>query len=72
MRTPNMKVKCPECKEGFDLSVNDHEEDDLLQCPECTVDLVVKVKDGKFRLVTEREKYCDEDLVEEFADSEEE
>ncbi len=71
MRTPNMKVKCPECKEGFDLSVNDYEEDDLLQCPECTVDLVVKVNEGKFKLVTEKEKYFNEELDEEFAAEEE-
>ena len=65
MRNPVMKVKCPECKEGLELSVNDYEEDDLFQCPECTMDLVIKVDDGKFRLVTEKEKYYDKELEEE-------
>ncbi len=66
--SPNMKVKCPDCKEGFDLSLNDYEEEDAVQCPECSIDLVVKVKEGKFKLVTEKEKYYDEELEGELFD----
>ncbi|MFH1256262.1 MAG: sulfonate ABC transporter [Candidatus Diapherotrites archaeon] len=59
-----MKVKCPECKEGFELSVNDYEEGDSVECPECSESLIVKVKQGKFKLMTEKAKYYDEDIGE--------
>ncbi len=73
LRSPNMKVKCPDCKEGFDISLNDYEEDDPVQCPECSIDLVIKVKEGKFKLMTEKEQYYDAELEEElFEDAAEE
>lgn len=55
-----MKVKCPECKDALELSHNEHEEGDIIQCPECSVDLIVQVKGGKFRVVTEKERFFEE------------
>ena len=49
-----MKVKCPECKESWDLSINEYDEGDQVSCPECSLDCVIQVKDGK--LVAEREE----------------
>ena len=57
-----MKVKCPECHEEFELDNNEYDEHDRVECPECSADLLVKVKGGKFKLATDKEKYFDEDL----------
>lgn len=58
-----MKVKCPDCKEAFDLGINDYDEGDDIECPECYQNFTVAVKSGKFRLVSDREKYFEEDLA---------
>jgi DNA-directed RNA polymerase subunit RPC12/RpoP len=52
-----VKVKCPECEIKFDLDVNEHEEEDFIDCPDCSASLIVKVRGGRFVLVPEREKY---------------
>ncbi len=57
-----MKVTCPECKESFDLSINDHDEGDDVSCPDCNEALIITVKGGRFKLIYEKEKYFDEDL----------
>lgn len=62
-----MKVKCPGCKEGFEVSINEYDEGDLLECPECTIELSVVVKDGRLGVISEKEKYFAEEL-DEFAD----
>ena len=62
-----MKVKCPDCEVKIDLNVNEHEEEDFIDCPECSAALIVKVRGGRFVLVPEREKY-DEYSLEEYYD----
>lgn len=57
-----MKVKCPGCTEAFDLSVNEHEEGDALECPECGTELTVIVKNGKLGVMGEKEKYYSDEL----------
>lgn len=57
-----MKVICPECQLAFDLSVNDHDEGDDVFCPECNNAFIITVKGGKFKLLSDKEKYFDEDL----------
>ena len=57
-----MKVKCPDCTEAFDLSVNEYDEGDALECPECKTELTVVVKRGKLGVIGEREKYYSEEL----------
>lgn len=64
-----MRVKCPECKEAFELSVNDYDEGDTVECPECSSECTVMVKDGKLKLASEKEKYFEDD---EFCEEEDE
>ena len=59
-----MKVKCPDCDTRFDLDVNEYDEEDLVECPECAASLIVKVREGRFVLVPERQKYNDYSLEE--------
>lgn len=65
-----MKCKCPECEEEIEVDKNEVEENDHLECPECSERLIVKIKKGKIRLATEKEKYFDEGISE-FYDSDE-
>ena len=58
------KVKCPECKEMIEIDINDVEENDPFDCPECFEQLIVKIKGGKVKLITEKQKYFDESLSE--------
>jgi len=60
-----MRVKCPDCREKIEVDVNEYEEGDCIDCPECGLDLILEVKGGKFSATTEKAKYYDEDLEEE-------
>ncbi len=51
-----MKVRCPDCKENFDLSVNQYDEGDAVECPECAMALVVAIKNGRLAVEAERAK----------------
>lgn len=61
-----MRVRCPECRENFELSVNDHDEGDFVECPECSLNLIVEVREGKFKLVSEKEKFYEEDEFDQY------
>lgn len=63
-----MKVKCPDCETKFEMNVNEYEEEDFLECPECSAPLIVKVRNGKFVLMPEREKYDEYSLEEYYTD----
>ena len=66
-----MKVKCPKCKELFDIDKNSHDEGDTVDCPECGASSVVVVKKGRMLLEPEESKYdsVDEDYFgEDFED----
>ena len=52
-----MKVKCPKCKEFFDIDKNPHDEGDSLECPECGTASIIAVKKGKILLEPEESKY---------------
>ncbi|MFH1696539.1 MAG: hypothetical protein ABH854_01360 [Candidatus Diapherotrites archaeon] len=54
-----MKVKCPDCKELFELDINEHDEGDAVECPECYIECTVVVRGGKLALRSEKEKYFD-------------
>jgi len=61
-----VKYRCPDCKVRFDLDTDEYEEGDLLNCPDCNLELVVEVvKGGKFKLRIAKDKEIDEN--EEFA-----
>ncbi|MFH1588269.1 MAG: hypothetical protein ABIA76_02960 [Candidatus Diapherotrites archaeon] len=55
-----MKVKCPRCKEIINLDINEHEEGDEVECQECGERCIVLVNEGKFKLITERQKFLEE------------
>lgn len=49
-----LNVTCPECEEKFDLDKNEYDEGDAVECPECGLNLKVRVKKGKFKLATSK------------------
>ncbi|MFH0714474.1 MAG: hypothetical protein V1847_01525 [Candidatus Diapherotrites archaeon] len=59
-----MKVKCPECKEEFDLDKNATDEGDAVECPECGASCIVEIKRGKFVLKKESAKYFEDNEFE--------
>ena len=61
-----MKITCPECKELFPFDANDYDEGDTLECPECSIDLVLKVARGNFKAVTDKERYYSSEMEELF------
>lgn len=63
-----MKVKCPSCEESFELDVNEYDEGDAVDCPECGIALAVEVSGGKLKVVTEKERLMEEIDEEEFFD----
>ena len=68
-----MKIRCPDCKNPFEITQNEYDDGDYLECPDCSLDLVVKVKKGKIKVVTDKEKYYDEEEApEEFFEEEDE
>mgnify|MGYP001566287002 CR=1 FL=1 len=62
-----MKAKCPECDEQIEVDKNEVEENDTIECPECGEESTVKIKKGKIKLASQKEKYFEESL-EEFVD----
>ncbi|MCX6799037.1 MAG: hypothetical protein NTW59_03015 [Candidatus Diapherotrites archaeon] len=55
------KFRCPDCKNRFDLDIGEFDEGDFVNCPECNLELVVEVKEGKQKLRIAKEKEIDED-----------
>lgn len=51
-----MKSKCPECSTMIEVDINELEEGDIIECPECIEDLVIEIENGSVRLITEEEK----------------
>jgi len=61
-----MKVKCPECEERFGLDINEFDEGDKVDCPECSAELLVFVKRGRLAVKTPKSNYYDSELDEFF------
>src|SRR3989344_4017195 len=59
-----MSVECPECGEDFEIDKNEHDEGDSIDCPECGESSTIKIKKGKFKLASEKEKYYEVDVAE--------
>ena len=55
-----MKSKCPVCKTQLEIDFNECEVGDSVDCPECGEFLLVEVKGGEYRLVTDKEKKFEE------------
>ena len=60
------KVRCPDCKERFEIELHEFDEGDLVNCPECNLELIVEVNEGKAKLRTAREKALDETDFDQF------
>ena len=54
------KVMCPDCGERFEIELHEYDEGDLLNCPECNLELVVEVINGRPGLRSAKEKALDE------------
>ncbi|MDO8634334.1 MAG: hypothetical protein Q7K34_03515 [archaeon] len=57
-----MKVKCPECDEQIEVDKNEVDENDTVECSECGEESIVKIKKGKIRLASQKEKYFEEGI----------
>ncbi len=55
-----MKTKCPVCKTEIEFDSNDFDEGDIISCEECEEDLIVEIKGGSYRLVTDKQKKFEE------------
>jgi len=54
-------VKCPKCKEFFEIDKNRYDEGDSVECSECGVSSIFVVKKGKIMLEPEENRYDDID-----------
>ena len=60
-----MKKTCPECRERFDINLNELEEGDLINCPECNLEFTVVVDSaGNAKLRLSKEVGIDEESEE--------
>ncbi len=56
------KVRCPECSARFEKNLNDYDEGDTIECPECGAELIVEYDSlGKPMVKTPKEKFLEED-----------
>ncbi len=55
------KFRCPDCKQRFDLEIEEYDEGDFLNCPECNLELVIELRKGKPTLKIAKEKDIDEE-----------
>ena len=55
-----MKCNCPVCKTHIEIDFDDYDEGDSIDCPECGELLLIAVKGGEYKLVTNKEKIFEE------------
>jgi len=60
------KVRCPDCKERFEIELEEFDEGDLLNCPACNLELIVEVNEGQPKIRVSKEKVIDETDFDEF------
>ena len=60
------KVRCPDCKEKFEIELEEFDEGDLLNCPECNLELIVEVNEGLQKIRVSKEKAIEESDFDEF------
>ena len=56
-----LKVKCPDCKQRFDFDAGEFDEGDLLNCPECNLEITVILNNGKLNVQASKEKELEEE-----------
>ena len=54
------KFRCPDCKQRFELNIDEYDEGDYLNCPECNLELVVEFSGTKPVLKAAKEKDIDD------------
>ena len=68
------KIRCPDCRELFEIDETEYDEGDYINCPECNAELVIveHVK-GKFKIKLAKEvemedadEHEEEEVPEEF------
>ena len=60
------KVRCPDCGEKFEIGLEEFDGGDLLNCPECNLELIIEVNEGKPKLRVSKEKAIEETDFDEF------
>ena len=60
------KLRCPDCRERFEIEFQDYDEGDLVNCPECNLELIVEVNEGMPKLRIAKEKALDESDFDQF------
>ena len=60
------KVRCPDCKGRFEIDLEEFDEGDLLNCPECNLELIIEVNEGQSKIRVSKEKVMDETDFDEF------
>jgi len=60
------KFRCPDCGERFEIGLEEYDEGDFVNCPECNLELVVEVNEGLSKLRVAKEKALDESDFDEF------
>ena len=64
------KVRCPDCKDRFELDFHEYDDGDSLACPACNMDLTVVYVKDRLKLKTSKELFYDTDESDEFFDNE--
>ena len=68
-----MEVKCPDCRGKFGVESTEYDHGDLINCPECNLELEVVVKkDSKYSVKKAKDKYLDDHDFVDFYDEENE
>ena len=60
------KVRCPDCKEKFEIDFHEYDLGDSLPCPECNIDLTVIYVNDKPKLKLVKELFLDDDSSDAF------
>ncbi len=63
-----MKVKCPDCKQRFNVDMGEFDDGDLLNCPECNLEMTVILDSGRLNVLATKEKELEDDEFDYFED----
>ena len=66
------KVRCPDCKERFEVDFHEYDEGDSIECPECSIDLTVIYVSDKPKIKLTKELFLEDERSDEFYPEEDE
>jgi len=55
------KVRCPDCRERFEIDYSEYDEGDVMNCPECNLELNVVYVGDKPKLKSSKDLYFEND-----------